>query len=204
MVQLLVEGKAFHFKLTARKCWCGSSSRGLEDQRGFVWFRGPFWGPLASVAVAQLELCHHGDSSGCCYIGRVFRGFFFFFVSNFWKLFCGARAGCAAEETIRATAKPNWFLWVKQKLVVSYYTLRWQGRGAAARTPGENRWLPLPGTISAHIPYWHNCGGFYTASLIQLLELTHTGQLFHTFAKVTADLFFIPIAMTCNWFSEWL
>lgn len=127
------------------------ASQGIEDQRDLFDFAA-LLRPLASVAVAQLALCSHGDSSGRCYIGWVFRLYFFFFCEYFVEGFCGARAGCAAEETIRATAKPNRFLWVKQKLVVSYYTLCWQGRGAAAQTLGENRWLPLPRTISAHIP----------------------------------------------------
>lgn len=99
---------------------------GNRRSEGFVWFRGL---SLASVAVAQLALYCHGDLSGCSYTGRVFR----FFV----EAFCGAWAGCAAEETIGATAKPNWFLWVKQKLVVSYYTLRWQGKRICCTDTGK-------------------------------------------------------------------
>lgn len=149
----------------ARKCWCGSSSSGNRRSEGFVWFcglsepprlcRGGTVGTLSSQRLVWPLLHRQGFQE-------------FFFCQHFLETFCGAWAGCAAEETIQATAKPNRFLWVKQKLVVSYYTLHWQGRGAAAQTPGGNQWLPLPRTISAHIPYWHICGGFYTVSLIQL------------------------------------
>lgn len=181
----------------AWKCWCRSSSQGIQDQRDLFDFAAPCRcrrGTVGTLLSRWLvwPLLH-------------WQGFqVFFFCQYFAEAFCGARAGCAAEETVRASAEPNRFLWVKQKLVVSYYTLRWQGRGAAAQTPGENRWPPLPRTISAHIPYWHICGGFYTVSLMQLLELTPTEQLFHTFIQVAADRFFIPVAMTHNWFSTTL
>lgn len=106
----------------------------LENRRskGFVWFRGPSDAPCSaraatSVGMTQLALCGHGDLSGRCYIGRVL------FFCILLKAFRGARAGCAAEDTIRTPAKLNRFLWVKEKPAVLYYTLRWQGRGAAVR-----------------------------------------------------------------------
>lgn len=178
----------------AWKCWCGSSSQGIEDQRDlfdFAAFPSPLspWHSWHSVVTAT------------CLAALTPAGFsgFFFFCRYFVEAFCGAGAGCAAEETIGATAKPNWFLWVKQKLGGFILHAALAGKEELLHRHWEkNRWLPLPRTISAHIPYWHICGGFYTVSLIQLLELTHTEQLFYTFAKVTADLFFIPVAMTCN------
>ena len=171
---------------------------GNRRSEGFVWFRGP------SEALRHCHRVTVGTLSSERLIWlllqwQVFQGFFF--CQYFVEAFCGAQAGCAAEETVWAMAKLNRFLWVKQKLVVSYYMLRWQGRRASAQTLGENRWLPQPRTISAHIPYWHICRGFYTVLRIQLLELTPTELLFHTFPKVTADLFFIPVNITYNWFS---
>lgn len=97
---------------------------GNKRSEGLVWFRGPSDAPrsarASSATMTQLAPCSHSNSSVPANVTEVL--FFFFLL----KAFCGAWTGCAAEETIRDRAKPNRFLWVKEKLVVSYYMLCWE------------------------------------------------------------------------------
>lgn len=181
------------------ECCCGSSSQGT-DQRDFGWFRGLSDAPRSAraatpVAGTELALCSHGDLRGRWNIGPVL-----FLKCILLKASRGVRAGCAAEDTVRTTAKPNRFLWVKGKLVVSYYTLRWQGSGAGVRgekIDGFHRprlFLHTYHTgksVGAFVHFhWYSCWSWLTVS-----------NWFIYICKVTADIVFIPVAMTNNCFS---